>query len=170
MSVTGVMSKNGMSDGQHGRWCFARAGVPVLREEFHEQEGRTLLCASGARCTICYIGDCTPYQMAATAAAHRASGMIAPKADLLFDFTRYTGMIDWEYVKALPQMPLFIPPPAKAAYVVKDEHAGLTIKGLTAFVTRTECRIFTAFGDAMAWLEWKSPEGRTEGCGRCSQP
>lgn len=142
----------------------AEAAVKAFRSRYPEAKifivgpelACTVLMLAEARCHIVYIGEALPEQKIEALAQARAEGVESIGAAVLFDFTRYTGMLDWQYIiRQANVTPGMEPPPQKAAYLWSDRLGEMLVKGISHFVQGTECRSFTATGSALAWLGWE---------------
>jgi len=138
--------------------CIATDGTEATTALFRQRDGHAVLCTTGQRTLVRYIGEATPYELVAAFAELIAKGKITGGSDLLLDFSQYTGMIDWNFAKSMAKERKHqMLPPGRIAYVVHDLASARTVKGLITYVGGSECQIFLDILDAFDWLDWRDP-------------
>ncbi|GEM_PF-1062469 len=119
-------------------------------------DARTFLLMQENRCHVVFVGEATPYQVQEALQLAKADGMSSVGTGLLLDFSRYTGSLDWDYVKRDHSMiPGMKPQPSKAAYLWSDMQGELLTKSMAIFFAPIECRAFVDYHEAIAWLGWE---------------
>lgn len=114
----------------------------------------TVACLEQDRCEIVYEGEATPQMKMAVLAQAKQAGFAAFDGGVLVDFSRFTGVIDWEYARQQENIVPGFPPPPKVAYVARDDMAAMFAKGILSFSKNIEWQVFTSRRKAVTWLGW----------------
>jgi hypothetical protein len=119
-----------------------------------DTHAKNIACIENGRCMLFYEGETTPRQKVAILAQIKQAGYTGFENGVLIDFSRFTGVIDWEYAKRQENIVPGFPPPPKIAYVAHNEQAAMTAKGILSFSKNVEWKVCRNLAEARCWLGW----------------
>lgn len=133
---------------------FPFVGDDVFARFFQEPHGCVRLYVLGTRCAVFMEGDCTPNEAVAAVTQYRQQGLILPVTEVFVIMTYYTGTVDWSFIRTIPNLLIWQPPPKKLAFLVANDYMAKIAKVAGAFINVTQSSVFVDINSAYAWLGW----------------